>query len=164
MDRPRNLPALFLFILAAGLSSCATHDTDEHANESADVVMICEHGSAKSLMAASLFNRRAAERNLPMRAIARGVSPDESVPTPIAEALAREGFEVQGFIPTRMSAGERAHASRVIAIGVDPAKLGLGPETPVETWNDVPPASVDYAAAHESLQQHVDALLTELQR
>jgi hypothetical protein len=33
----------------------------------------------------------------------------------------------------------------------------------MERWDDVPAASVDYAAAHASLKQHVDTLLNRLQ-
>jgi hypothetical protein len=46
--------------------------------------------SVKSLMAASLFNKAAMQRGVPCRAIARGVSPDASVPSPIAAALGQD--------------------------------------------------------------------------
>src|ERR1700741_2821321 len=46
----------------------------------APVLMICEHGSVKSVMAATLFNQAAIERKLPFRAIPRGVTPDAAVP------------------------------------------------------------------------------------
>jgi hypothetical protein len=34
--------------------------------------------------------------------------------------------------------------------------------TPTEKWTDVPPASVDYAAAREALKAHVRAVLDQL--
>ena len=57
-----------------------------------------------------------------------------------------------------------ADASRIIAIGVDPAALNAAANVPIATWNDVPAASVNYSAASASLRQHVDALLNELQQ
>jgi arsenate reductase len=128
------------------------------------VLMICEHGSVKSLMAASLFNKAATQRRLPYRAIARGVSPDASVPPAIAAALARDGFDVTHFVPSTASAAEVALAARVVVIGLTPEAVNGRASAPVDAWLDVPAASVDYAAASASLQQHVDALLNELER
>src|SRR5262245_21250627 len=83
------------------------------------VVFVCEHGSAKSLLGASLFNREATKRGLPYRAIARGVTPDAFVPTKLAAILKAEGFDVSGFKPERVSSTDLATATRVVAIGVD---------------------------------------------
>jgi protein-tyrosine-phosphatase len=129
----------------------------------ASVLMVCEHGSVKSVMAASLFNQAAAERHLPFRAVARGLNPDASVPVPIATALAKDGFDVRSFVPARVSDGDVAGASRVIAIGVDPKSVGVAARPTIEMWDDVPAATVDYAAARASLKQHVEALLADLQ-
>jgi protein-tyrosine-phosphatase len=136
----------------------------QQTNEPAPVLMICEHGSVKSVMAASLFNQGAAERHLPYRALARGITPDPAVPAPIAIALGQEGFDVKDFVPVRVSGAEIAHASRVVAIGVEPAVLSPGADISIDTWSDVPAASENYSAARASLEQHVDALLTELQQ
>jgi protein-tyrosine-phosphatase len=129
----------------------------------APVLLVCEHGSVKSLMAASMFNQAAAERGLPFRALSRGVTPDEQVPAKIAEALGREGFDVQSFKPVRVSSDDLDNASRVVAISIDPSTFASGAKVPVEHWDDVPAASVDYAAAHAALQRHVEQLLEELQ-
>ena len=40
------------------------------------ILFVCEHGSAKSVVAAAHFNRIAAARGLPFRAISRGTVPD----------------------------------------------------------------------------------------
>jgi len=130
----------------------------------APVLFVCEHGSVKSLMAASLFNQAAAKRHLPFRAIARGVTPDASVPAQVAAALTEEGFIVKDFVPARFSEVDVGSASRIIAIGVDPSVLSPDSKAPIDTWNDVPAASVNYSAARASLQQHIDALLTVLQK
>jgi arsenate reductase len=132
--------------------------------EPVPVLMVCEHGSVKSLMAASLFNQAAAERGLPFRAISRGVNPDESVPAQVAAALTKEGFDIKDFVPARFTATEVESAARIIVIGVDPAALSPDAKVSIDSWNDVPAASVDYNAARASLKQHVDALLAELQK
>ena len=54
-------------------------------------------------------------------------------------------------------------ASRVVAIGVDGANAGvLLHDRPVESWTDVPAASLDFAASKAALVRHIDALLDEL--
>jgi len=153
-------------VLVMGITSvgCRTVETSKQSTEPAPVLMVCEHGSVKSLMAASIFNQAAAERHLPYRAIARGVNPDPSVPLPIAEALAQEGFDVGNFVPARFSEADVAGAPRVVVIGVDPAVLGSAANVPIDAWSDVPAASTNYGAALASLKQHVDALLDELQQ
>src|SRR5262249_61970728 len=49
------------------------------------VVFVCEHGAAKSVVAAAYFNRLAAERGLSVRAVARGADPQ---PNPSARTTA----------------------------------------------------------------------------
>lgn len=51
------------------------------------IVFVCEHGSAKSLVAASFFERMAKERGIVVRAVSRGTAPDASVPAAVVEAL-----------------------------------------------------------------------------
>jgi arsenate reductase len=154
----------FQLLLTVSLVQGCQSSPARPAIEPAPVLMVCEHGSVKSLMAASLFNQRAAERHLPFRAIARGITPDPAVPAPIAAALKQEGLDVTGFVPSRASATDVSQALRVVAIGVDPTVLSPGANVAVDTWSDVPAASENYGAAHASLEQHVDALLTELQQ
>ena len=55
------------------------------------VVSVCEHGSAKSLVAASLFARMAKEQGVAARAISRGTAPDPSVPEVVVQALRGDG-------------------------------------------------------------------------
>jgi len=155
MSRAHGLVALALLAILTGQAT---------AGEDAVILLVCEHGSVKSLIAAALFNKKADERKLPFHAIARGVSPDAQVPPKIAEALVREGFSVAGFRPAAVSNDDVARAIHVVAIGVEAASLPRDRRVPVEQWDDVPAASVDYAASHNSLERHVSALLDRLAR
>ena len=143
---------------------CAVASLRASAQSSAEntIVMVCEHGSVKSLIAASLFNRRAKERGLPFHAISRGVNPDATVPEPIAESLGRDGFDVSHFVPTLATAEDLTSAHRVVAIGVDLSAIAPVAVPTTSHWDDVPPASVDYAAARASIEKHIELLLDEL--
>src|SRR5579871_2099213 len=70
------------------------------------VVFVCEHGNAKSLIAATLFNQEAARRHLPFRAVARGVNPGQGVPSSIAASLRSDGYDVSGFNPKPIAAAD----------------------------------------------------------
>ena len=127
------------------------------------VLFVCERGNVKSLMAASYFNQLAAQRGLPWRAVARGISPDSTtVPKSIAAALLAEGVDVSEFRPAKVDATEAADAVQIVMIGTDlPARIG-GDEQRIERWNDVPSASTSYDAARSSLKAHVAKLLERL--
>jgi protein-tyrosine-phosphatase len=129
------------------------------------VVFVCEHGTVKSLTAASYFNQLAAQRGLPWRAVSRGSMPTSTtVPKPIAAALRAEGLDVSEFRPARIDATDAAEAARIVTIGTDLPAGVRGDEQRIERWNDVPPASTSYDAARSSLKAHVAELLEQLSR
>ena len=128
------------------------------------VVFVCEHGSVKSVMAALWFNRLATDRNAPFRASSRGVSPDEAIPPAVADNLARDGFDVAGFTPKRLEKADVAGAAHLVAIGVDSPLLAEVQEVRVSRWNDIPPASTDYAASRDAMRARMGALLDALSR
>src|SRR4051812_13833324 len=54
------------------------------------IVFVCEHGSAKSVIAAAYFNKMAKERKLPLEAVARGVNPDKELSAKTKSLLAAD--------------------------------------------------------------------------
>ncbi|HYD78459.1 MAG TPA: hypothetical protein VEC06_01515 [Paucimonas sp.] len=143
-------------IVAPGAAGAA----DDARQAATQVIIVCEHGSAKSLIAASLFNQAAKMRGLPFRAVSRGIVPDAEVPPKIAAALREEGFDVADYRPQKLTEPEIAASVQVIAIGVD--LPSVGGMTAILQWNDIPPASVDYQASHSALERRVHALLDRL--
>ena len=127
------------------------------------VVFVCEHGSAKSLIAAQWFNRLSRERGLPARAVSRGVEPDQAIPAGIAENLGRDGFELAGVVPAGLQEQELARAARVVVIGTRSPMLDALP-TPPERWDDIPPASANYQASRDAMRPRIDRLLERLTR
>lgn len=130
--------------------------------EPPSVVFVCEHGSVKSLVAALHFQRLAQQRGLAVRASSRGTQPDDAVPAAVARALAADGFDAAGFRPRALRAEELRAAWRTVALGVDLTALGEGAR--VARWDDIPPVSVDYAAARAALLRRLEALLEEFER
>jgi arsenate reductase len=60
-------------LLTAFVVGSAAQTTDAAA--APRVIFVCEHGAAKSVIAAAYFNKIATERGLPDRATYRGASP-----------------------------------------------------------------------------------------
>ncbi len=53
------------------------------------VIFVCEHGAAKSIIAAAYFNKLAQDRKIKVRAIARGTHPDEELTQAAVDGLIR---------------------------------------------------------------------------
>ena len=101
----RKTLTMFLadLVVLSALLGCQSTAAVQHQSELAPVVFVCEHGSVKSLISASLFNKVAEERGLPFRAVSRGITPDASVPSKIVQVLGAEGIDVEAFKPTRLA-------------------------------------------------------------
>jgi arsenate reductase len=125
------------------------------------ILFVCSYGGAKSVMAAAYFNQLARERGLDLLAGAAAAEvPYDAVPTPVADHLQREGFDVRAYKPHRVAAGEIAAAARIITIDCNVAAAEGA--TGVERWDDVPQASVDLDGSAAAIRRHVEALVEEL--
>ena len=123
------------------------------------IVFVCEHGAAKSVVAAAEFNCLAEERHLPYRAIARGTEPQAEISISAANGRRADGLPVPGDTPQKLTAEEVAHAARVIAFCDVPPELAKT----VTRW-DVPAVGDGYEKARDAIVAHVQSLLDELQR
>ena len=121
-----------------------------------EILFLCQHGGAKSVVAASHFNRLAAERGLPFVATAAAAEdPYDAVPTPVADYLRREGFEVRELEPHHVAPEEIETAARIVTIGCDLSGAH-------ERWDDVPAASEDLEGSVAAIRRHVEALAEDL--
>jgi arsenate reductase (thioredoxin) len=152
-----TLAAGVLFTLAAPV-----HADDPPADGKQVVLFVCEHGAAKSVMAAAHFNKRAKERKLPYRAVAKGTSPQEQLSESAVKGLAAEELAALPSRPEQVTAADVAGAARVVTFGCDISKVAPGARP--ESWADVPGPSEDYAASRQAIDRHLDALLAELDR
>jgi catechol 2,3-dioxygenase-like lactoylglutathione lyase family enzyme/protein-tyrosine-phosphatase len=130
------------------------------APRSPTIVFVCEHGSAKSVIAAAHFQRLAAAAGLDVRAISRGTDPDTEFPPHAIAGLARDGLRPLDAGPSRLRAEDLANATRVVAfcdLAAHASHRG-----PVERWDDIPAVSDDYDAARRAIVSRVERLVSEL--
>ena len=108
------------------------------------ILFLCPHGGAKSVIAASYFNRLAGTDEA---TAAASDEPYDAVPEPVADFLQREGFDVRSFVPRRVTDDDRRNATRVIEI---------------DQWKDVPKVSDDLHGSAAAIRRHVEELVEEL--
>jgi protein-tyrosine-phosphatase len=128
------------------------------------VVFVCEHGAAKSVIAAAHFNKIAQERGLPFRAVARGTAPDAAIPAAVRQGLAQAGLELTVEKPVMVGQADVNGADRVVTFEIVlPSTLSSSDAAPVD-WRAVPPVSADFGAASADIKRRVEALIDDLAR
>ena len=154
---------LILFLLL-GLKSHAQETASGRMTKTDEqmpvVVFVCEHGSAKSVVAAAHFNVLARRRGLKLRAISRGTNPDEEIAPGVAKGLQADGLEVGAEKPIRLSPEDASGAIRAVAFS--PLPKGYLGSVPIEEWKDVPSTSENYSKARHNIVERVKHLLDEL--
>lgn len=125
------------------------------------VLFVCLHGAAKSVVAASHFERMAAAHGLHARAAFAGTEPDPEIQPRVVQELLAEGVDVRALRPRRVTEADVASASRVITFGCEVTAPAGGP--PVERWDDVPAVSEGYERARTAIDAHLVRLVAELQ-
>src|SRR2546428_11087062 len=111
------------------------------------VVFFCLHGTAKSLIAATLSQRLADDRGLAVRSTFAGTEPDPAIRPNVVARLIEEGVDVRPLRPRRVTRDELAGAWRVVSFGCD--LTALAPDARIERWDDVPAGREDYGRARE---------------
>jgi len=128
-----------------------------------NILFICPHGAAKSVIAAADCRQQAVLRGLRIDATSAGAEPDDAVPLPVVAALRAEGVDVSGYRPRQITPEDLAAAGHVVSLGCD--LDGLAPAgTVVERWDDIPPVSEDIDRARAAIRSHVIALLDSMER
>ena len=124
------------------------------------ILFVCEHGSAKSVVAAAHFNRLAVQRGLDVRAISRGTDPDTQNHPAAVDGLAADGLETNTQ-PRLLEQSELDSAARVVTF----CELPPTYDTPTNAvlWT-VPPISENYAVSLQSILQKLEHLMADVAR
>jgi arsenate reductase len=129
---------------------------------SPSIMFVCEHGAAKSVIAAAYFNKLAAERGLPYRAIFRGTAPQDELSTRAVEGLRADGVALPDGKPSPIGPDDIVRVTHIFAIGCAlPAAAEASGKA--ADWTDVPDDQ-GYGPMREAIVRHVTALLDDLQK
>jgi arsenate reductase (thioredoxin) len=135
-------------------------DAEKQTEQTPVVIFVCEHGAAKSILSAALFNQLARERGLNLRAIARGTNPDPEISQKVAAGLQADGLAANEPAPKKISKADLVSARRVITFCALPDDYPGSVR--VENWDAVLPAIEDYGNARDKLTERISRLLEEL--
>lgn len=124
------------------------------------ILFICEHGAARSTIAAAYFNKLAQEQGLNYRAVFRGIIPDSTVGPAAQKGLINDGFDVYGWKPLPVTKHDIESAYQVVTVDCQlPEKYNVAKPT---QWKGIPPISENYNIARDSIVKKVQALIVEL--
>jgi arsenate reductase len=124
------------------------------------VVFVCQHGAAKSVLAAALLERLAADHGVPLRALARGTEPQRQVAPAVVTGLFVEGIDVTAWRPRPLTPGDLAKAWRVVSFGPDLSHL-LPKGTPVEGWDGIPAVADGLQTARAAIAVRLPRLIKD---
>jgi len=150
-----------LVLLTLALLVCPSMNQAQQPVPVERVVFVCEHGSVKSLIAASYFNRSARERGIPFAAVARGIAPDPTVPGVVQAGMNADGLGVSGFVPRLFRSADLDGVSLVVSFDQD-LSSEVGTRVPVLHWDNLPGVLVDYRRGRDAIVARVNELLESL--
>jgi protein-tyrosine-phosphatase len=159
VERAALLIVIQLIIRIALYWHCPTIDQmiSIRMNKNPIILFVCEHGAAKSILAAAYFNRLASERGLILRAEARGTNPDPELSPQTVTGLSEDGLVPTESAPQKLAAADIQSAQRVITFCELPVEPGGSVR--MEYWNDVPPVSESYEKARDAILERIQIML-----
>ena len=113
------------------------------------IVFICEHGAAKSVIAATYFNQLASENNLNIRAIARGTHPDQDLSPETIAGLGQDGLFPTEPVPQKLSRSDIESAQSIVSFCELPEEYQ--DKVTIDRWDGVPPVSENYEMARDAI-------------
>jgi arsenate reductase len=121
------------------------------------IVFVCEHGAAKSIIAATYFNKFVRERNLHFYAIARGTHPEAELSPLTVAGLRKDGLTPNETVPQKLSLEEIEAAQQIISFCELPDEFQRNKN--IERWNDIPPVSENYEKARDMIVAKLKAMM-----
>jgi arsenate reductase len=145
--------SILSIVVLVSVVACAAH-------KKTTVVFVCEHGAARSVIAAAYFNRLAAERHLPYHAIARGTSAQENLSIATVNGLESDGIHFDHAKPQTLTKADLTDAVRIVSFC--PVAQSLSGDLRVDEHDDVPEISQDYGAARNLIVEYVKQVVDDL--
>ena len=124
------------------------------------IIFVCEHGAAKSVIAAAYFNKLAIDKGLELRAIARGTNPDNELSANTIAGLHEDSLTPTGNVPQKLSIEDMKSAQRIISFCELPEEYHR--KTAIERWDDIPPVGENYEKARDAILERIESLMKEL--
>ena len=119
------------------------------------VIFVCEHGAAKSVVAATYFNQIARERNLNWEAVSRGTNPDAAIGQSTKDGLTKDHLYDPNFSPRKLMLSDTTRAERIIVFTKLPDQFQSSP-IPTEDWSQLPNINAGYEQRRDALIKKIN--------
>ncbi len=129
----------------------------ENMNRNSIIVFVCEHGAAKSVIAAAYFNKLAGEKGLNHQAMARGTNPDLTLSPHTITGLPEDGLSPSESVPQKLTIADVEAAQRIITFCELPVEYHG--KAIIERWDGVPPVSENYEKARDAIIEQISHLI-----
>ena len=157
----------FSVLIAAGLLfnlSLGQKGKDKKASRTTPTVLfVCEHGAAKSVIAAAYFNKLAKDPRLNYKATFRGVNPDPALNSVAEKGLRQDGIDTSGWKPARVTQRDVDEASLIVTLACA-LPAGTHVASKVTDWSEIPSPSQNYQRARDEIKKRVQKLVDDLAR
>lgn len=121
------------------------------------VIFVCEHGAAKSVIAAAYFNKLANKTNLGLQAIARGIHPDQELSSKTIIGLREDGLLPAESTPQKLSLIDIESAQSIVSFCELPEEYQN--KVRIERWDDVPAVSENYEKTRDAIITRLNQLM-----
>ena len=126
------------------------------------IIFVCEHGAAKSVIAASYFNKMAKERNLDYTAECRGTDPDSVVSKSAQDGLTKDNLFDPHTRPQKLLSSDTVNVERIILFTTLPSDLKTNIKT--ENWSSLQNLDTDYENRRNAIIKKINELLDTLEK
>ena len=126
------------------------------------VIFVCEHGAAKSVIAASYFNKMAKERNLDYVAECRGTFPDSVVSPGVKDGLTKDKVFDPNTKPQKLLISDTVNVERIILFTTLPPELKTNIKT--ENWSNIQNVDAEYEKRRNAITKKINELLDSLEK
>ena len=123
------------------------------------IIFVCEHGAAKSVVAAAYFNYFARESGLDVHASARGTHPDKALSPQALEGLSRDGLQPSEPAPTRLTEADLQSAPYIVTFCDLPVEFQR--QATIEHWDNIPAVSKNYETARDAIVERIHRMLKQ---
>jgi arsenate reductase (thioredoxin) len=126
------------------------------------IIFVCEHGAAKSVIAAAYFNKLARERNLEYEAVCRGNVPDADVSPSAKEGLMMDKLFDKVTPPTKLAISDTVNAERIVLFTKLPTDFKTSIKT--EDWSNLKDVDGDYQHRRDAIIKSINSLIDTLSK
>jgi arsenate reductase (thioredoxin) len=126
------------------------------------ILFVCEHGSAKSVIAATYFNKLAKEKNIPWEAVSRGTTPDSIVSFKTRQLLEKENLFDPVLRPELLTQEDVAEAE--VAFLFYPLPASIRESNNLNYWLEINAVNNDYQKLRDDIVAKIIPLIDSLSK